>query len=137
MGLFTRFIYQPFLNFLVGIYFVLDFATGGRADMGIAVILFTIALRIFLLPLTLTSERTEKERKDIEENGRKIRNMFKNDPERQKRELRKLFKGNRRVLISEGANLTVQISIILMLYRLRPRLVSESRRSPVGGLEPQ
>lgn len=118
MPLFNNLIYQPFLNLLVAIYLGLDFLTNGNADMGIAVIIFTVALRIILLPLSFASERTESERREIEEKVKEINKTFKDDPIRQKKEIRGLLKGNRRILISEGVNLTVQIAIALMLYRI-------------------
>lgn len=118
MGLFTRFIYQPFLNLLVTIYIGLDYLTGGNADMGVAVIIFTIALRIFLLPLSLSSERTEAERYEIEEKLKQINKTFRNDPVRKKQETKKLLRGNKRVLLLEGINLSIQIAIALMLYRI-------------------
>jgi YidC/Oxa1 family membrane protein insertase len=118
MSLFTRLIYQPFLNLLVAIYLGLDFVTGGNADMGIAVIIFTLALRVILLPLSIASSRTEAERHEIEEKVKEINRTFKADPIRQKQEMKKLLRGNRRILISEGMNLTIQIAIALMLYRL-------------------
>ena len=118
MNLFTRLIYQPFLNLLVAIYLGLDTLTGGNADMGMAVIIFTVALRIILLPLSLASERTEAERREIEEKIKEIKIAFSSDPVRQKQEIRNLFHGNRRVLVSEGTNLAIQISVALMLYRI-------------------
>lgn len=118
MGLFTNFIYQPFFNLLIAIYLGLDVITGGNADMGIAVIIFTVALRIILLPLSIASSRTESERRDIGEQFAEIEKTFKADPVRQKEETKKLFKGNRRVLISEGVNLSIQIATALMLYRI-------------------
>jgi len=118
MNLFTHFIYQPFLNLLVAIYMGLNTISGGNTDMGVAVIIFTIALRIILLPLSLASSRTEAERREIEEKVAEINRVFNADPLRSKSEIKKLLKGNRRILISEGLNLTIQIAVALMLYRL-------------------
>ena len=63
---FIQIFYQPFLNLLVILYYGLDLVTGGNADMGVAVILFTIAIRILLLPLTISSSRSEEERRRLE-----------------------------------------------------------------------
>jgi membrane protein insertase Oxa1/YidC/SpoIIIJ len=118
MGLFTQFVYQPFFNLLVAIYLGLDVITGGNADMGVAVIIFTVALRIILLPLSIASGRTESERREIEESFADIKKTYASDPVRQKSETKKLLRGNRRTLISEGVNLTIQVAIALMLYRI-------------------
>ncbi len=62
---FITFIYQPFFNLLVYIYLVLDKATGGGADMGTALIIFTFIFRIILLPLSNGADRSEKEKREI------------------------------------------------------------------------
>lgn len=118
MDIFTRFIYQPFLNLLVAIYLGLDVLTGGNADMGVAVIIFTLALRIILLPLSIASDRTEAERREIETKVEEIHKAYSHDPVRKKEEEKKLLRGNRRILISEALNLTIQIAVALMLYRI-------------------
>lgn len=118
MNPFTRFIYQPFLNLLVAIYMGLDVLTGGNADMGVAVIVFTIALRVLLLPLSIASDRTEAERREIERQVEEIAKRYRSDPIGIKQETRRLLRGNRRILISEGINLTIQVAVALMLYRI-------------------
>jgi len=115
---FVRFFYQPFFNLLVGIYWLLDQATAGNADMGIAVILFTIAFRILWLPISLSSGRSEKERREIAQKVKQIKIDHRNNPILQKQEIKKLFQTNRGVMIASAINIGLQILIALMLYRI-------------------
>jgi YidC/Oxa1 family membrane protein insertase len=116
--LFITFIYQPFLNLLVFIYWMMDFVTGGNADMGVAVIFLTIIIRLLMLPLTLAGNRSEKERRDIAEKVQIIEETFSADPIRKEKEKKKVFKSNRRILIAELFGLTIQVVIALMLWKM-------------------
>lgn len=116
--IFVKFIYQPFFNLLVGTYNVLDFISPGKADMGIAVIIFTIIFRIILLPLSWASDRSEKDKHDIAEKLEKVKKEFAHDPIKLAAEKRKIFKVNRIVVSLEVIDITIQIIIIIMLWRI-------------------
>lgn len=116
---FTIYIYQPFFNLLVGIYWLLEQIPNiPHADMGVAVVIFTLALRMLLLPISLASDRSENERRQIEESAVKLKQKYKNNPVKYSSELKRLFRGNRRIVVAEGINLFIQISIALMLWRI-------------------
>ena len=114
MGIFVKLVYQPFFNLLVGIYWLLDLITNGNADMGIAVILFTIVFRILWLPITFASNRSESERHEISEQIKKIRVMYAKDPLGEKEARRKLMKGNRRIVVMSSINIFFPYSIHLL-----------------------
>lgn len=117
--LYTQLIYQPFFNLLVGIYYLVGQIPGSPyTDMGIAVIVFTVALRIILLPITIASDRSEKERRDIEDALKQIHHDYRADPIKQKQLKRKLWLSNPRVLVAETINFAIQAIIFLMLYRI-------------------
>ncbi len=119
LHLYTVFISQPFLNLLVGIYYILQQIPNiPYADMGIAVILFTIALRIILLPLTLSAQRSEAERRDIEEKVKVLKHDLRAHPIEAAAQIKKLLRGNRRMVISSTIDLTIQVIIALMLWRI-------------------
>lgn len=86
--------------------------------MGIAVIIFTVIFRIIILPLSLSSGRSEKEKVEMMEKLAEIHKKFKNDPVGEKAESKKVFRGNKRVIISEAIDLGIQIIIALMLLRI-------------------
>ena len=118
MGIFVKLVYQPFFNLLVGIYWLLDLITNGNADMGIAVILFTIVFRILWLPITFASNRSESERHEISEQIKKIRVMYAKDPLGEKEARRKLMKGNRRIVVMSSINIFFQLLMMIVLYRI-------------------
>jgi YidC/Oxa1 family membrane protein insertase len=119
--IFTLFIYQPFLNLLVGIYWLLQQLPIEHNDMGVAVILFTIALRFILLPITLASSRSDQERRAISLNVKEIRQQHKADPVRERSAIREHMRSNPKVVISTLFNLSIQIAIAIMLWRIFAR----------------
>lgn len=118
MGLFTTIIYQPFFNLLVGIYWLLDKVSGGRADMGLTVIIFTVIFRILWLPITFSSGRSAKERHDISQKIKAINQAFHQEPIRLEEETKKLMRSNRRIMIMSSIDLFFQIMVMLMLWRI-------------------
>lgn len=115
MEIITAIIYQPFFNLLILYYTLLDQIPDFSADMGMAVILLTLSLRILMLPLSIASLRTLKERMDIEKKIKEIHQT--SAPTIQKEKVRKVFGSNRRVLISEGLTFLIQMFIFFILYR--------------------
>lgn len=118
MGLFTTFIYQPFFNLLVGIYWLLVQIVPAYADMGIAVIIFTVVFRILWLPISFASGRSAKERHEISLKIKEIQEAFSQEPVKLQEEMKKLTRGNRRIMIVSSINLFFQIMVMLMLYRI-------------------
>lgn len=118
MHLFETIIYQPFFNILIWFYHLLELIPGVEPDMGVAVIFFTITLRIILLPTTIASTRTKTERKEIQDAVMKAQEKSYSAPEKSKSNIRKIFKANRRVVLSEGVNFIIQLLIFFILYRI-------------------
>lgn len=116
--LFTQIFYQPFLNILVIIYYGLKLVMGSQADMGIAVILFTIVVRILMLPLTISGNRSEAERRKLEEQVKEIKEKFSADPVARDAHIKMLMRSNRRVVVSSTIDLTIQVILVLMLWRI-------------------
>jgi membrane protein insertase Oxa1/YidC/SpoIIIJ len=86
--------------------------------MGCAVIIFTLTIRILMLPLTIASTRTRKERRQIEDSLNETRAHYENSPEKLKKNIKQIFASNRRVLISETVNFIIQMMIFFILYRI-------------------
>lgn len=118
IDLFTRFIYQPFLNILVFFYWILGVITNGHPDMGIAVILLTIVIRILLLPISLAEDKSEKDRREMMKLIHEMQTQYASDPVTQKQELRKLMRRNRAVVAGEAFSFFIQVAISLMLWRI-------------------
>lgn len=117
MDFFTLYIYQPFFNILVGIYWMVG-QLFGQPDMGIAVILFAVAVRLILLPIDLVGERSDEEKFQISQKVKRVRQEFSDDPVRLKEEIRRVMRQSPGAILSEVLSVTIQIIIILMLYRI-------------------
>ena len=129
MGIDTLFvvgIYQPFLNILVGIYWLLGlfsqagsvFVNAPPADMGVAVIIFTIVIRTLMLPLTLAGDRSEKERRELEGSIKSVEETYAAHPIERAEAKKKIMRGNKRMLFSALVGLVIQVIIALMLWRI-------------------
>lgn len=119
--LFTLIIYQPFFNVLIFFYWILGQFTDGKPDMGIAVIMLTILIRLLLLPISLMEERSEEERRGIAAKVKQLDEELGHDPIQHRAQMRQLFKGKPRVIAGELFSLFIQVSISLMLWRIFSR----------------
>lgn len=116
--LFQVVIYQPFLNILVGLYWLLGLISVDAPDMGVAVILLTIIIRLLMLPMSISGQRTEEDRREIAQKVAELEELYSSDPIKLRREKRQVFKKSRQVLISELFSLFIQVAIALMLWRI-------------------
>ncbi|MBP7768772.1 YidC/Oxa1 family membrane protein insertase [Candidatus Woesebacteria bacterium] len=97
---------------------MLDKVTAGHGDMGIAVILLTIVVRLMLLPLSLAEEKSEGDRHEITQRLKEIEVEHASDPIAFGAAKREVIKTNKRVLIGELINLVIQVSVALMLWKI-------------------
>ncbi|HCL56481.1 MAG TPA: hypothetical protein DHW82_05670 [Spirochaetia bacterium] len=93
MDFFTLYIYQPFFNILVGLYWFTGLILPAP-DMGVAVILFAVAVRIILLPFDLIGEQSDEDKFQVSQKVKLIKKEFSSDPVRQKEEVRKIYLGD-------------------------------------------
>src|SRR3989339_1333189 len=117
MDIFTLYIYQPFFNILVGLYWFVGQILPSP-DMGIAVILFAVAVRIILLPIDLIGEQSDEEKLQIALKVKKVKKEFASDPVRQKEGIRQLMRQSPGAIFSEVFTITIHVLIILILYRI-------------------
>lgn len=116
--MFEHYIYQPFFNILVWLYWFLGTINPDLADMGVAVIVFSIVVQIILFPLRLAGERSEDEKKAIVDKFDALNVQYAHEPIKQREEIKKLMRGNARTVVSTTINLLIQIGLVLMLYRI-------------------
>ncbi len=116
--MFERYIYQPFFNILVGLYEILGRISPELADMGIAVIIFSIIVQLILFPLRLAGEKSEEEKMKIVARVNEAKRIYSHEPIRLKAEIRSILHANVKEVMATTANLLIGIGIILMLYRI-------------------
>lgn len=117
MDFFTTYIYAPFFNILIGLYWIVG-EIFSQPDMGIAMILFAIAVRLILLPVDLAGQRSDKEKYLISEKIKKLKKEFASDPIKLREEIKKIMRQSPGAIVSEIINVIIQIVIIVMLYRI-------------------
>ena len=78
-------------DFVTLLYNILTWIYGLVGNFGLAVILFTILVRLVLLPLDLKSKGSMKKMAEINPEVQKINEKFKNDPEKKNKKLQELY----------------------------------------------
>lgn len=117
-NLFITVIYQPFLNVLVGFYWLLGLVSEGKPDMGIAVIFLTVLVRLLLLPISLSGDKTEDERREISRKIKEAELMYKTEPIKAEAAKKSIIRKSRKVMAGEVINLIIQVTIALMLWKI-------------------
>ncbi len=104
-------VYQPLYNALA---FFVDWVPGG--DVGVAIILITIIIKLVLLPLGIRASRTQHAMRDLDPELRAIKEKNKGNNEALARETLALYKAHGVRPFASIAMLLLQIPIILGLY---------------------
>lgn len=117
MDFFTLYIYTPFFNILIGLYWLVG-QIFPEPDMGIAMIFFAVAVRIILLPIDLAGDRSDEEKFKISKKIKDLRKELSADPIKLREETKKIMRQSPGAIISEIVNVIIQIIIIVMLYRI-------------------
>ena len=109
--IFSVTLYQPLYNGLVFLISIVPFA-----DVGIAVVLLTLLVKLILFPFTHTSIKTQAKIKTIQPEIDKIKGELKNDKQEQARHVMQLYKDKGINPFSGVLLIIIQIPIILALY---------------------
>ncbi len=109
--LWNTFIYKPIYNIL---FILLSFVPGH--NVGIAVILLTIIVRIAIYPLTLKSIKAQRSMKEIEPKLKEIKEKYKEDKQAQAMATMELYKKEKISPMSGCLPLLIQIPVISALF---------------------
>lgn len=111
--LFNLFIYQPLYNTLVFLYNIIP---GG--DFGIAIIAITILLRALLIPVYKKQIQSQKQLQILQPKIKEIQQKFKNDKEKQTKELMELYKTHKTNPFSGCLPLIIQLVFLIAIYQI-------------------
>ena len=109
--LFHTFFYNPIYNALVAIMAIVP---GG--DVGIAVIILTIIIRLILLPFFLSAARTQRTMKIIEPRIKALKEKHKGDKEKEALETLALYREARVNPFASILTVLIQIPVLLALF---------------------
>lgn len=90
-------------------------------NYGIAIILFTVLLRIILLPITIKQQQSMKKTANIQNKMKEIQFKYKNNPELMNQEIMNLYKRENLSPFSGCISAILQIVIILSVFYLVSR----------------
>lgn len=103
--------YNPIYNALVAL---MAFVPGG--DVGVAVILLTIIIRLILLPFSLSAARTQRAMKLIEPKIKELKEKHKGDKEKEALETLELYREAKVNPFASILTVFVQIPVLLALF---------------------
>ena len=122
--MYHNFIFLPLYNGLIGI---MDLVPG--LDVGMAVIIFTVIIRLILFPLSKSSVLTQVRMKEIEPEANKIKVQYANDRQTQALKTMELYKSKGVRPFAGVLLLIIQLPILLALisvfYRIIPTIQTE------------
>ena len=103
--------YNPIYNALIAL---IALVPGG--DVGVAVILLTILIRLLLLPFSLSAARTQRAMKALEPKIKALKETYKDDKEREAVETLALYKAAEVNPFASILTAFIQIPVLLALY---------------------
>jgi YidC/Oxa1 family membrane protein insertase len=110
--IFNEVFYRPLLNLLFLIYNLTI------ADLGVAIIVLTIIIRLLLLPLFYKSAKDQTIIQKITPRIKELQKIYKEDKEKQVQEILKVYKDHKVNPFSGFLILLIQIPILIALYRV-------------------
>ncbi len=108
---FNTIVYVPLYNALAALVDIIP-----TADLGIAVILLTLLVKLVLLPLSLKAAHTQHALKELEPQLKQIRDKYKNNNEEVARRTLALYKENDVSIFASILVAIIQIPIVIALY---------------------
>lgn len=109
--------------------YVLKFFYSFFGNYGLSIILLTVIIKLLFWPLTHKSYASMKDMQKLQPEMQKIREKFKNDRERQNRELMELYKTHRVNPLGGCLPMVVQIPVFFALYKVLMDAI-ELRQAP-------
>lgn len=90
--------------------------TNPNISYGLSIIIFTIIVRLILLPLNLKQMRSQAKLQEVQPELKKIQGKYKNDPQKQQQEMMKLYKDNGVNPMGGCLPLLIQLPILWALF---------------------
>lgn len=111
--LYTQAIYRPLLNSLVLIYAILPYP-----DLGLAIIILTVVVRLLLHPTLVHTLRSQRAMARLQPRLQEIQKRFKDNKEEQTRRTMELWKEHGVHPLSGCLPLLIQLPVLIGLYQV-------------------
>ena len=96
--------------------YVLNFMNNFVGNYGLAIILFTVLIKIIMLPLSIKQQRTMKKSAKLQEQIKVLQFKYKNDPEKLNREMMDLYKKENMRPFSGCLSTIVQFILLISIF---------------------
>lgn len=111
--MFHLLIFQPLYNLIVVLYNVIP---GG--DFGISIILITLILRLFLMPIYKKQIESQKKLQEMQPQIKALQEKYKNNKEQQTKELMQFYKEHKTNPFSGCLPLIIQLVFLIGIYQI-------------------
>jgi len=101
--------------------FVLNFIYGIVNNYGVAIIIFTVILKLILLPMSIKQQKTMKKSAKIQGKVKEIQEKYSNDPTRMNQEVMELYKKEKMSPFSGCLSTIFQFVVVLSMFYLVSR----------------
>jgi YidC/Oxa1 family membrane protein insertase len=125
-------LYQPLLNALIFLVWLVP-----GHNVGWAIIILTIIIRIILLPSSMNATRQQKKMRDLQPEISELQSKYKDDKQKQSQELMKFYKEKKINPLGSCLPLLVQMPILIILYYVFQNGLDTSRFSLLYSFMPQ
>ena len=87
-------------------------------NYGLAIILFTVVIKLLLLPLSIKQQRTMKKSTELQEKMKVLQFKYKNNPEKLNQEMMDLYKSEKMNPFSGCLTAIIQLLLLLSIFYL-------------------
>ena len=106
-------------NFIANIFgYLLNFIYNLVNNYGLAIIIFTVLIKIVLIPISIKQQKTMKKSSKMQVELKAIQEKYKNDQERANKEMMNLYKQNNMSPFSGCLSSIIQIVLLLSVFYL-------------------
>ena len=106
-------------DFFANIFgYLLQFLYQVVNNYGVAIILFTVIIKLLLLPLSIKQQRTMKKSTELQEKMKVIQFKYKSDPEKMNQEMMNLYKSENMSPFSGCLTAIIQLLLLLSIFYL-------------------
>ncbi|MCI8353344.1 MAG: YidC/Oxa1 family membrane protein insertase [Clostridia bacterium] len=107
------------ISFFANIFgYVLNWFYGFVSNYGLAIILFSVVLKLIMLPISIKQQKTMKKSAKIQEKMRELQDKYKNNPEKLNQETLELYKTEKMSPFSGCFSAIAQILILFAVFYL-------------------
>ena len=120
MEIFFTLFYQPIFNLLIFLYNIVPLH-----DLGVAIILLTLIVRLLLYPLSKKAIESQKGLQEVQPEIERIKEKYKNDKEKMGPELMALYKEKNINPFSSCLPILIQLPFLIAIYKVFFNILSK------------